>query len=334
MSVFQLHGIGIATSYVQWKSASPSHGASHGHLLEEVVERLGLRGRGSRTRAAPTRRPAPRSGPARRSRSVPKPRREGTSRSSPSRFQHHRWYPQRSSVRPAALTAREDVAPVAAHVLEGPQRALVGAKHDDRQPARPGTRTSRRARRRGRRCPRSARCGATGGRAPARPTPATCTGPRAPGTAASTRGTLTIVWPRSDVSAESTATTVQRRRSPSRGRWRTAGPDRPAVAERIGQNPRHDRFAFADILAANRDYAADFRLAGLRPEAARGLAVLTCIDSRIEPLDAARPRPWRRQDPPQRRRPRSPTTRSARSSSRSISSTSTASRSSRTRAAR
>jgi carbonic anhydrase len=42
--------------------------------------------------------------------------------------------------------------------------------------------------------------------------------------------------------------------------------------------------AFADILAANHAYAAEFRLAGLRPEAARGLAVVTCIDSRIEPL--------------------------------------------------
>ena len=42
--------------------------------------------------------------------------------------------------------------------------------------------------------------------------------------------------------------------------------------------------AFADILKANRAYAADFHLAGLRPEAARGLAVVTCIDSRIEPL--------------------------------------------------
>jgi carbonic anhydrase len=41
---------------------------------------------------------------------------------------------------------------------------------------------------------------------------------------------------------------------------------------------------FADILAANREYASDFRLAGLDPEAARGLAVVTCIDSRIEPL--------------------------------------------------
>ena len=42
--------------------------------------------------------------------------------------------------------------------------------------------------------------------------------------------------------------------------------------------------AFADILDANRAYASEFRLAGLRPEAKRGLAVVTCIDSRIEPL--------------------------------------------------
>ena len=41
---------------------------------------------------------------------------------------------------------------------------------------------------------------------------------------------------------------------------------------------------FADVLAANEAYSHDFRLAGLPPLAARGLAVLTCIDSRIEPL--------------------------------------------------
>jgi carbonic anhydrase len=41
---------------------------------------------------------------------------------------------------------------------------------------------------------------------------------------------------------------------------------------------------FADVLAANEAYAHEFRLAGLEPVAARGLAVLTCIDSRIEPL--------------------------------------------------
>jgi carbonic anhydrase len=41
---------------------------------------------------------------------------------------------------------------------------------------------------------------------------------------------------------------------------------------------------FADVLAANEAYAHEFRLAGLEPVAARGLAVLTCMDSRIEPL--------------------------------------------------
>lgn len=42
---------------------------------------------------------------------------------------------------------------------------------------------------------------------------------------------------------------------------------------------------FADVLAGNDDYAARFALAGLEPVAARGLAVVTCMDSRIEPLD-------------------------------------------------
>jgi len=41
---------------------------------------------------------------------------------------------------------------------------------------------------------------------------------------------------------------------------------------------------FSDLLAANAAYAGDFALAGLPARAARGLAVLTCIDSRIEPL--------------------------------------------------
>lgn len=45
-----------------------------------------------------------------------------------------------------------------------------------------------------------------------------------------------------------------------------------------------DGETFADVLAANAAYAEDFRLAGLQARAARGLAVLTCIDSRIEPL--------------------------------------------------
>jgi carbonic anhydrase len=41
---------------------------------------------------------------------------------------------------------------------------------------------------------------------------------------------------------------------------------------------------FDDLLTANRAYATSFRLGGLAARAARGLAVITCIDSRIEPL--------------------------------------------------
>ena len=41
---------------------------------------------------------------------------------------------------------------------------------------------------------------------------------------------------------------------------------------------------FADLLRANAAYAHDFSPAGLDGRAARRLAVLTCIDSRIDPL--------------------------------------------------
>ena len=52
-----------------------------------------------------------------------------------------------------------------------------------------------------------------------------------------------------------------------------------------------DESTFADVLAANEEYAEGFPLAGLPSRAARGLAVLTCIDSRIEPLDMLGLRP-------------------------------------------
>ncbi|MFC4561169.1 beta-class carbonic anhydrase [Nocardiopsis mangrovi] len=42
--------------------------------------------------------------------------------------------------------------------------------------------------------------------------------------------------------------------------------------------------AFTDVYTANADYVRDFRLAGLQPVAARGIALVTCMDSRIEPL--------------------------------------------------
>jgi carbonic anhydrase len=42
--------------------------------------------------------------------------------------------------------------------------------------------------------------------------------------------------------------------------------------------------AFADVLAGNADYASSFELASLPAYAGKGLAVLTCMDSRIDPL--------------------------------------------------
>jgi len=45
-----------------------------------------------------------------------------------------------------------------------------------------------------------------------------------------------------------------------------------------------DDDAFGDVLAANAAYVENFALTGLPPRAAQGLAVLTCMDSRIEPL--------------------------------------------------
>jgi carbonic anhydrase len=41
---------------------------------------------------------------------------------------------------------------------------------------------------------------------------------------------------------------------------------------------------FADVLAANAEFAADYDLGGLEAKAAKGVAVLTCMDSRIDPL--------------------------------------------------
>jgi carbonic anhydrase len=44
-----------------------------------------------------------------------------------------------------------------------------------------------------------------------------------------------------------------------------------------------DRSLFRDLIEANEAYAAQFRLAELQAGAARGLAVVTCIDARLEP---------------------------------------------------
>jgi carbonic anhydrase len=45
-----------------------------------------------------------------------------------------------------------------------------------------------------------------------------------------------------------------------------------------------DADPFADVLAANEDFATGYDLHGLEATAARRLAVLTCMDSRIDPL--------------------------------------------------
>jgi len=41
---------------------------------------------------------------------------------------------------------------------------------------------------------------------------------------------------------------------------------------------------FDELLAANTEYADEFALEGIAPVAARGFALVTCMDSRIEPL--------------------------------------------------
>ncbi len=41
---------------------------------------------------------------------------------------------------------------------------------------------------------------------------------------------------------------------------------------------------FDELLRANADYAGHFALAGVPPIAARGFSLVTCMDSRIEPL--------------------------------------------------
>lgn len=42
--------------------------------------------------------------------------------------------------------------------------------------------------------------------------------------------------------------------------------------------------AFDDLMRANERYAEHFDLAGLEPLASRGLTVVTCMDSRLDPL--------------------------------------------------
>lgn len=65
-----------------------------------------------------------------------------------------------------------------------------------------------------------------------------------------------------------------------------AGPGRtdPGPGWRRPAGRRQTLVVFDDLLAANVRYAEQFAHAGLEARAARGLGVVTCIDSRIEPL--------------------------------------------------
>lgn len=51
-------------------------------------------------------------------------------------------------------------------------------------------------------------------------------------------------------------------------------------------NENFPREAFADVLQSNARYAETFTWGGLTGRASRGLAVVTCMDSRIDPLTA------------------------------------------------
>ena len=49
--------------------------------------------------------------------------------------------------------------------------------------------------------------------------------------------------------------------------------------------------AFGDLLEANREFAAHFELAGFDGVARAGVAIVTCMDSRIDPLGMVGLRP-------------------------------------------
>src|SRR5262245_23313291 len=55
---------------------------------------------------------------------------------------------------------------------------------------------------------------------------------------------------------------------------------------RLEEDEQDAMGTFDDLLAANDTYATTFKDPGLSGTAARGLAVVTCIDSRIDPLAA------------------------------------------------
>lgn len=61
--------------------------------------------------------------------------------------------------------------------------------------------------------------------------------------------------------------------------------DRLVPAAEVPPAPAEVPLAFADVLAANETYRRSFADPGLPGRAGRGLAVVTCMDSRIDPLE-------------------------------------------------
>jgi len=58
----------------------------------------------------------------------------------------------------------------------------------------------------------------------------------------------------------------------------------PLGASSVPEDPAFPADSFSDVMAANSGYAAGFRGLGLGGRAAKGLAIITCMDSRIDPL--------------------------------------------------
>ena len=77
---------------------------------------------------------------------------------------------------------------------------------------------------------------------------------------------------------------AQRAARPAGRRRRPAGPGAGGADGQGGGQDGPVSTGFDDLLAANRDYAATYPRERLAGRAARGLAVVTCMDSRIEPL--------------------------------------------------
>ncbi len=71
-------------------------------------------------------------------------------------------------------------------------------------------------------------------------------------------------------------------RAGSEGQEEVTPVNRPFIKLAYGETMSPGRFD--DLLEANKNYSASFSLTGIPAPAAKGLAVVTCIDSRIEPL--------------------------------------------------